>query len=188
MGECVEYIKKDLYRYTGDISIRSFLKQYFHIGEGFRFTVWLRVCHFTYNKKLERYTIFPVARCLYRKYRYKYGYDIGYKTEIGPGLLLYHFGGVVFVPQRCGKNVTISQGTTVGMRYYDGEQKYPVIGDNVYMAPGACVVGDVKVGNDTAIGTSSLLMNSVEDNSVVVGIPGKVVSFKGSKEYVDNLV
>lgn len=188
MGKCIEYIKADLYRYTGNTGWKSFLMQYFHRGEGFKFSVWLRICHFTYQRFPARYTVFPIARMMYRKYRYKYGYDIGYETEIGPGLLLYHFGGVVFVPKKCGKNATISQGTTVGMKFYAAQQRYPVLGDNVYMAPGSCAIGDITIGSGTAIGTSSVLMSSVAENSVVVGIPGKVIANTGSKEYVKNPV
>lgn len=183
---CFKFIQSDLYRYTGQINLKSFLKQYYHRGEGFKFTVWLRICHFSYNQKILRLLVFPFARVLYKHYKYKYGYDIPYECDIGPGLLIYHFGGIVFVPQKCGKNVTISHTTTVGMKIYNGLKKYPVLKDNVYLAPGAKIIGNVIVESNTAIGTNSVLLENTEENSIIIGIPGKAVSHKGSYTYVNN--
>ena len=68
------------------------------------------------------------------------------------------------------------------------EFQYPVLQDNIYIAPGAIIIGDITVGSDVAIGSNSVLTKSVEDYSVVVGIPGKVISKKGSLEYVSNRI
>ena len=62
---------------------------------------------------------------------------------------------------------------------------YPVIGDNVYIGPGAKVIGNVYVGNNVAIGANCVVTKNVPDNSVVVGIPGNVISSKGSTGYVN---
>lgn len=184
--ECVTYISADLFRYTGKTGVTYFIKQYFVRGQGFRFSVWLRICHFSKRGKAARYTIFPFARIIYNHYMIKYGYDISYDTDIGPGLLIYHFSGIVFRPEKAGKNMTISQCTTVGMTIHDGEKSYPVLGDNVYLAPGSKVIGGIMVGNNVSIGANAVLTNSVADNAVVVGIPGKVISYRGSAEYVNN--
>lgn len=58
---------------------------------------------------------------IYRHYKYKYGYDIPYAIEIGPGLQIFHIGGIVFSPAKCGKNITLSQNTTVGMTIHNGK-------------------------------------------------------------------
>lgn len=76
------------------------------------------------------------------------------------------------------KNITLSQNTTVGMTIHNGQKQYPVLQDNIYIAPGAIIIGDITVGSDVAIGSNSVLAKSVEDYSVVVGIPGKVISKK----------
>ncbi len=185
---CFKFIQSDLYRYTGQINLKSFFKQYCHRGEGFKFTVWLRICHFSYNHKVLRILVFPFARVLYRHYKYKYGYDIPYECDIGPGLLIYHFGGIIFVPQKCGKNVTISHTTTVGMKICNGLKKYPVLKDNIYLAPGAKVIGNITVGSNTAVGANSVLLNDTQNNSIIAGIPGKVISYNGSSAYINNPV
>ncbi|MCU7765328.1 serine O-acetyltransferase [Priestia megaterium] len=179
------YIKSDLYRYAGEISLKKFFKHYY-ISEGFRFSIWLRTCYFLRKKKITKYTLFPFAVLMYRHYKYKFGYDVPYAVEIGPGLLLFHINGIVFSPKMAGKNVTLSQCTTVGMTIKNGKKEYPVIGDNVYLAPGSKVIGGITVGNNVAVGTNSVLNKSVEDNAVVVGIPGNVVSYKGAGLYVNN--
>ena len=186
MRDCIAYIKSDLYRYRGVISLKDFLYQYFIVGEGFRYSVWLRVCHFSRKRKSTKLLLYPIAKLLYKHYGYKYGISISFMPEIGRGLLIHHFGGIVFVPKKCGNNATISHCTTVGMRIYDGEKKYPVIGDNFYMAPGSKAVGDILIGDNVALGTNCVLLNSVEDNSVVVGMPGKVISNKGNTEYINH--
>ena len=186
MSNSLRYlIRNDLYRYEGDCKLKSFLRAYL-CRPGFKFTVWLRICSVISRRKWAKNTIMPFLDLIYNHYRYKYGFDIPYNIEIGPGLLLYHFGGVVFNPSKCGKNATISQCTTVGMKIYGKEKKYPVLGDNVYMAPGSKAIGDIFVNNGTAIGTNAVLLSSTCENAVVVGIPGKTISNKGSKLYVNN--
>ena len=55
---------------------------------------------------------------------------------------------------------------------------------NIYIGPGAKIVGAVRIGNNVAIGANCVVTKDVPDNSVVVGIPGKVISQKGSTGYV----
>lgn len=178
-----EFILADKHRYSSELA--GFWKIYWKY-EGFRFTVWLRICQKTREKKITKYTIFPIAKLVYKHYKYKFGYDIPYDREIGPGLLIFHIGGIAFSPKKCGKNVTISQNTTVGMTVHDGIKEFPILGDNVYLAPGSAVIGGIKVGNNVAIGTNAVLTKSAPDDSVIVGIPGKVISYNGAQEYINN--
>ncbi|MFC2064935.1 serine O-acetyltransferase [Chloroflexota bacterium] len=68
-----------------------------------------------------------------------------------------------------------------------GEREgYPVIGDNVYIGPGAKIIGKVHVGNNVAIGANCVVTKDVPDNAVVAGVPGRVISMKGSEGYVEN--
>lgn len=186
-GKCIEYIKKDLYRYTAKVSIANFFKAYFKY-EGFRFTVWLRICSFLRVKKITKYTIFPISLFFYKRYKYKYGFDIPYSSEIGPGLLIFHINGIVFSAKSAGKNLTLSQCTTVGMTIKNGIKQYPILRDNVYMAPGSKIIGGVVIGNNVAIGSNCVVNKNIEDNSVVVGIPGKVISHNGASDYINNVI
>lgn len=181
----MDYIEADQYRYAAKKGLFSFFRSY-HQYEGFKFTVWLRICQATRRHKVTKYTVFILARTMYKHYKYKFGYDIPYDRDIGPGLMIFHIGGIVFSPEKCGKNITISQNTTVGMTSHNGVKAFPVLGDNVYLAPGCAVIGGITVGNNVVVGTNCVLTKSTEDGSVVVGIPGRVISHNGSDEYVNN--
>jgi len=54
---------------------------------------------------------------------------------------------------------------------------FPVIGNNVYIGPGAKIIGNVHIGNNVAIGANCVVTHDIPDNGVVVGIPGKVISW-----------
>jgi serine O-acetyltransferase len=183
MKEIIYLIKSDLFRYVGLISLKSFFEAYFRF-EGFRFTIWLRICQKVSKYRVLKYSIFPFIRLVYLHYKYKYGIDIPYQIEIGPGLRIFHFGGIIVSAKKIGRNFTISQNVTIGMRYYGKIKKFPCIGDNVYIAPGAAVIGGIAIGNNVAIGTNSVLLTDVKDNSVCVGIPSKVISSNGAGCYV----
>jgi serine O-acetyltransferase len=63
---------------------------------------------------------------------------------------------------------------------------YPIIGDNVYIGPGAKLVGRVHIGRNVAIGANCVVTCDVPDNAVIVGVPGRIVSYNGASGYVEN--
>ena len=86
-----------------------------------------------------------------------------------------------------GKNCNISHGVTLGQANRGINKGYPILGDNIYIGPGAKIIGAVKVGNNVAIGANCVVTKDVPDSSVVVGIPGKVISQQGSRSYIDRI-
>lgn len=177
-------IEADLYRYCGNTKVKDFFCVY-KKHPGFKFSFWMRTCFYSRRSPIGKYLVFPFAYIFFNHFKYKYGIDISYASNIGPGLLIYHFGGIVVAAERVGKNLTVSQCTTIGMTIKDGVKKFPVIGNGVYLAPGSKVIGGITVGDNVAIGSNCVLNKSVTDNAVVVGIPGKVISWKGAHEYVN---
>ena len=73
-----------------------------------------------------------------------------------------------------GKNVTIYQNVTIGSNQKADSKNFgsPIIGDNVVIGANSCVVGGVKIGNNTFIGAGTSVAVDVPDNSTVVN--GKV--------------
>tara|TARA_B110000305_G_scaffold203835_1_gene233025 strand:- start:91 stop:312 length:222 start_codon:yes stop_codon:yes gene_type:complete len=63
----------------------------------------------------------------------------------------------------------------------------PTIGNNVYIGPGAKIVGVVQIGNDVAIGANCVVTKNIPEHSVVVGIHGVVVSDQGSVGYINRV-
>ena len=81
--------------------------------------------------------------------------------------------------------LVISQGVTRGQANRGPRKGYAFIGDNVYIGPGAQLVRSVRVGNNVAVGANCVVTKDVPDNAVVVGVPGRIISCDGSKNYVN---
>ena len=156
------------------------------MGDSFKYNFWMRTCLYTKSKWLLKYSIHIIARFMLRHLRYKYGISIPHNTKIGSGFYIGHFGCIV-VNERSiiGRNCNISQGVTLGQANRGKNKGYPILGDNIYIGPGAKIVGAVTIGNNVAIGANCVVTKDIPDNSVVVGIPGKVISQKGATGYVN---
>ncbi len=185
-AEFKHLVNSDLYRYTGKKTTRKIFLQNLRKNYGFQFSFWLRICKFLSGIKRIRFFLLPIAQSILTHYSLKYGIGIHYSTEIGHGFYIGHIGGIV-VNNHCviGKNCNISQGVTLGQTNRGERKGTPIIGDNVYIGPGAVVIGKIKVGNNVAIGSNCVVTKDVPDNAVVVGIPGKVISYKGSVGYIN---
>lgn len=106
------------------------------------------------------------------------GFTIPINT-IGPGLCLPHYGTIVVAStSTIGKNCRIHHGVGIGI--YNGGS--PIIGDNVYIGPGAKLFGNIKIGSNVSIGANSVVNKSVEDNVAIAGVPAKVISYKTTYE------
>ena len=174
-------VLSDLYRTSGSMTFRSLLGQVF-LGESYKYIFWMRTCRFIRKSLFLR---IAVANRFLKRYRYKFGIAIECTAEIGPGLQISNFGNIIVNGKaRIGKNCTISQGVTVGQANRGRNKGYPVIGDNVYLGPGAKIVGAVTIGNNAAIGANCVVTRDVPENAVVVGVPGRVISYNGSEGYV----
>jgi len=176
----------DLYRVSGKVSVNTLVVKIF-FGEAFKYNFWMRTCAYTRSNKLLRYFIYyPFARLVLYHYIYKFGISIPPYTEIGSGFCIGHFGGIVVNSKSIiGKNCNISQGVTLGRANRGRNKGYPILGDNVYIGPGAKIVGAIVIGNNVAIGANCVVTKNIPDDSVVVGVPGKIISQNGSYGYIN---
>lgn len=175
----------DLYRITERTDISSLLKQIF-FGCEFKYIFWMRACNFSSKKRLLKVSLYPIFRIILNHYKYKFCISIPHDTKIGEGFFISHFGGIVVNKSVViGKNCNISQGVTIGYASRGDRKGCATIGDHVYIGPGAKIVGAIRIGNNVAIGANCVVTKDVPDNSVIVGIPGKVISNKGSIGYIN---
>lgn len=185
-SELLFLVRSDLYRRAGTVSARAFLRHYF-IEPGFKYGFWLRVRQFVASRPLLRILFLPVMKLVMLQLGFKYGIMIAGVARIGPGFYICHFGGIWISNEAViGRNVNISQDVTIGVTCRGKRQGAPVIGDNVYIGPGAKVIGRIRVGNNVAIGANSLVCRDVPDNAVVVGVPARIISMHGAAGYVNN--
>lgn len=170
---------QDLYRYHGKVSVKLFFKSYF-LHPGFHYMCWVRLGSYL-NNGLVKYIVF-------RKH-ISYGMQISIDANIGRGFYIGHFGGITVSPEaKIGNNCNISQGVTIGLSTRGKNRGAPRIGDNCYIAPGAKIIGNIKIGNNVAIGANAVVVKDIPDNAVAVGIPAIVISYNGSNGYVNNRV
>ncbi|MHA2364812.1 MAG: serine O-acetyltransferase [Candidatus Hodarchaeales archaeon] len=109
--------------------------------------------------------------------------DIHPGAKIGKNIFIDHGIGVVIgETTEIGDNVTIYQGVTLGGTTLNrGEKRHPTLGNNVVIGAGAKILGPINIGNDVKVGANSVVTKEVPDNSVVVGVPGKIISRNGKK-------
>jgi serine O-acetyltransferase len=112
-----------------------------------------------------------------------WGIEISRHARLGPGLYIGHFGGItVGSGVVAGANLALSQGVTLGSWEKDQGPLSPRIGDDVYIAPGARVFGDVTIGSNAKIGANAVVYADVPDNAVVALDPGyRVISMRGNR-------
>jgi len=134
----------------------------------FRFGKWLKEKNILLRILLE-----PVYLLLYHRIRSKWGIQIPRSTIIGEGFYIGHYGGITLsAGAQFGSNVSISQQVTVGISGEGEKCGVPIIGNNVYIAPGAKIFGKIKIGDNVKIGANTVVYKNIPDNSVVVLDPG----------------
>jgi len=138
---------------------------------------WHRIAHFLYKHKF-----YFLARLISQIVRFFTGIEIHPGAEIGKGFFIDHGMGVVIgETTKIGDNVTLFQGVTLGGTGKEKGKRHPTIGNNVIIAAGAKVLGNITIGDNVKIGAGSVVIRDVPPNSTVVGVPGRIVKHKGKR-------
>lgn len=128
--------------------------------------------------------IYKIKFCMFLRYGVKLGCYIP-PNVFGPGLCLRHAGTVIVNSHvRAGSNCRIHAGVNIGNSSPNGEEwqadNTPVIGNNVYIGPGAKLFGKIHIGDGVAIGANAVVNKDVPPNVTVAGVPAKIINEKGS--------
>lgn len=178
----------DLYRYTGRVDARMFIK-HMVITPGYQYTFVLRLCDAIRWAKpvLLWKPLYLLFRFVLWRLEMSYGICIYPGTQIREGLYIGHYGGVFVNPGTViGKNCNLSMDVIMGWANRGPRQGVPTLGDNVYVGPGARIIGALRIGNNVAIGANCVVTRDVPDNAVIVGVPGRVISEQGVEGYMSN--
>lgn len=114
------------------------------------------------------------------------GIYIAPEADIGPGLYIGHFGNIfIGCGVKIGKFVNISHEVTIGFAGRANCWGHPeAIGDFVYIAPGAKIVGKICIGDHAVVGANSVVTKSIPDNGVVLGVPARIINYDSSRDFV----
>jgi serine O-acetyltransferase len=113
------------------------------------------------------------------------GICIPAKCEIGEGLYIGHYGGIILPRHgRIGHNCSFAQNSTIGVAGTGEHRGAPTIGNRVFVGAHSVVVGKITIGEDAMICAGSIVTRSVPPRAVVMGNPARVVSYDGSFDHV----
>ena len=139
------------------------------------------------KKGLLRYFLYVIYKYRFHKHSVSLGFSIPVNV-FGKGLSIAHYGSIVVNDKaRVGKNCRIQENVTIGST--GGSQLAPQIGDNVFIASGARIIGDVEIGDQVAIGANAVVTKSFPENHITVaGVPAKIVSYNGSDGFLRDIL
>lgn len=138
-----------------------------------------------------------------KKAYYRKRNPVEYAKRLGvnfPDGQLFIYGNVSWSTEpwiiKLGKNVHITDdvkflthdGGTLLFRgeYPDLEITKPInVGNNVFIGNRVIILPGVKIGSNVVIGAGSVVSRDIPDNSVVAGVPARVI--KSIDEYLDKL-
>jgi len=111
--------------------------------------------------------------------RFLTGIEIHPGAQIGQNVIIDHGMGIVIGETAVvGNSVILYQGVTLGGVSTKKEKRHPTLEDEVIVGAGAKILGNIVIGKASRIGANSVVLKDVPPGSTVVGIPGKVESFR----------
>jgi len=183
--ECRAFIKADFHSRRGTRPVLEFLSDPI-----VRFLVLMRILEWLENIGAPRSFRAPLV-FWFRRLSLRLGFTIS-RHVFGPGVAIPHYGNIMIHPNSSfGRNCRVHVGTVVAgtaaiMDPADLPKiNAPVIGDNVYFAPGVKMNGPLRIADDCVISANSVVTRSFTTPGVTIaGFPAKIVSLKGSRTMI----
>lgn len=148
---------------------------------GFHAMIFYRLAHWLWNHNMKFF-----GRLISHFGRFMTGIEIHPGATIGRGFFIDHGMGVVIgETAEIGENCTLYHGVTLGGTSWAKEKRHPTLGNNVIIGSGAKILGPFTVGDDSKIGSNSVVVKEVPATATVVGIPGRVVLSGKKRDGID---
>jgi serine O-acetyltransferase len=135
--------------------------------------VWYyRIAHFFWNIKLKL-----IARVISNISRFLTGVEIHPAATIGKNFIIDHGTGIVIgETAEIGNNVLMYHGVTLGGTGNDSDKKrHPSICDDVMIAAGAKILGNIRIGKGAKIGANAVVLKEVPPHATAVGMPARII-------------
>jgi serine O-acetyltransferase len=101
------------------------------------------------------------------------GISIPAQVQIGKGLRIHHFGGIIINSEATiGTGCTLYQGVTLGD--LGGRGGAPRVGNHVTIGAGAKLLGQIEIGDHCSIGANAVVRTSIPAGCLAVGVPAVV--------------
>lgn len=151
---------------------------------GFHAVTMHRLAHCLWKARLT-----VAARFVSQVNRFLTGIEIHPGAKIGRRVFIDHGMGVVVGETAVvGDDCVIYQGVTLGAgsaarkgAETRGAKRHPTLGVGVVVGSGAEIQGAITVGNNVQVASGSIVLKDVPDNSIVVGVPGRVIYRDGQR-------
>ena len=119
-----------------------------------------------------------ILHLYYFRRKNQLGNQLGFKIPkncFGPGLSIYHHGTIIVnEAARIGANCRLHGNNCIGNK--GNADLAPYIGDNLDLGFGACVLGEVTLGDNIVVGANAVVVKSVAENGVTLaGVPANKI-------------
>jgi serine O-acetyltransferase len=157
-----------------DASLRTLLRGI--VSQGFLALIVYRIFRWFHEHRIPTQ---PIRFFVERLTEIGTGISIPAQAQIGKGLRIHHFGGIILHSETIiGEGCTIYHGVTLGDR--GGWGGAPRVGNHVMIGAGAKILGGVTVGDDCRIGANAVVTTSVPPRCLAVGVPATIKSPEGT--------
>jgi serine O-acetyltransferase len=162
-------IRADVARFReDDANLRALLRGI--LSQGFQALIVYRIFRWFYERGIPTQ---PLRFFVERFTEIVTGISIPAQAQIGKGLRIHHFGGIIMHSETIvGEGCTIYHGVTLGDR--GGWGGAPRIGNHVMIGAGAKILGGVTVGDDCRIGANAVVTTSIPPRCLAVGVPAVI--------------
>ena len=159
------FIRSDLAAHDGDWGAQGFWALVVY-----RFGRW----RYSVRPALLRKLFSFIYKLLFKLVQIVTGIELPCEVRLGKNFVIDHFGGIVISGYASfGDNCRIRNGVVVGLRR-GGEAWAPPSGNNGGIGAGAKLLGNIRIGNNVAIGANAVVLCDVPDNHVAYGVPAVI--------------
>ena len=125
--------------------------------------------------KLLRLPFSLLYKLLYRWVEWTCGISLPYTVPVGRRVRLWHHGAMILHARAIGDDCHIRHCTTFGVAHTYANEGIPTIGNRVDIGAGACVLGNVTLGDGCVVGANAVVLMDVPAGGVAVGVPARVI-------------